>query len=106
MSFYTGKDNSNNAIMHITNGVTPKSAMKAGVLANSVFHSSLPYLEIKEYTPISVTYMPKRYYFTYGDGPAIDRTYKFLFITMGIDFINGLEKGQCYFIVMNGRIVN
>lgn len=106
MSFYTGKDKSGKAIMHITNGVTPQAAMKAGVLANSVFHSSLPYLEIKEYTPISVTYMPKRYYFTYGDGPTIDRTYKFLFITMGIDFINGLEKGQCYFIVMNGRIVN
>lgn len=50
MSFYTGKDNSNDAILHITNGVTPQSSMKAGVLANSVFHSSLPYLEIEEYT--------------------------------------------------------
>ena len=34
MSFYTGKDNSNNAILHITNGVTPQSSMKSGVLAN------------------------------------------------------------------------
>ena len=50
MSFYTGKDNSNNAILHITNGVTPQSSMKSGVLANSIFHSSLPYLEIEEYT--------------------------------------------------------
>ena len=67
MSFYTGRDNSSEAIMHITNGVTPKSAMKAGVLANSVFHSSLPYLDIVEYVPESISYSAQTYKMDYGD---------------------------------------
>ena len=106
MSFYTGKDNSNNAIMHITNGVTPKSAMKAGVLANSVFHSSLPYLDIKEYVPESISYRAQTYKLDYGDPSSVSRLYKVLYFKMGIDFINSLEPGQSYFVTLNNRVFN
>lgn len=106
MSFYTGRDNSNKAIMHITNGVTPKSAMKAGVLANSVFHSSLPYLDIEEYVPESISYKAHPYSINYGDGYTVNKLYKVLYFKMGIDFINSLEPGQSYFITLNNRVFN
>ena len=104
MSFYTGKDNSNNAILHITNGVTPKSAMKAGVLANSVFHSSLPYLDIEEYVPEIISYSAQTQALGYRGG--YKRLCKILYFKMGIDFINSLEPGQSYFVTLNGRIFN
>ncbi len=49
MSFYTGKDNSNNAILHITKGGTPEVSMKSGVLSNTIFHSDLLYLSLLAY---------------------------------------------------------
>ena len=106
MSFYTGRDNSSEAIMHITNGVTPKSAMKAGVLANSVFHSSLPYLDIEEYIPEGISYRAQTYKLDYGDPSSVSRLYKVLYFKMGIDFINSLEQGQSYFITLNNRVLN
>ena len=104
MSFYTGRDNSNKAIMHITNGVTPKSAMKAGVLANSVSHSSLPYLDIEEYVPESISYKAHPYKIDYDY--TGNKLYKVLYFKMGIDFINSLEPGQSYFITLNNRVFN
>lgn len=59
MSFYLGKDNNGGAILHITNGVTPQSTMKSGVLANTTFHSSLP---LSTYKLIPVTYVGGRLY--------------------------------------------
>ncbi len=35
MSFYTGKDNSNNAILHITKGVTPEVSNTGGGIIKS-----------------------------------------------------------------------
>ena len=96
MSFYTGRDNSSEAIMHITNGVTPKSAMKAGVLANSVFHSSLPYLDIEEYVPEIISYSAQTQ--AVGYRGVYKRLCKILYFKMGIDFINSLEPGQSYFV--------
>ena len=104
MSFYTGKDNNGDAILHITNGVTPKSAMKAGVLANSVFHSSLPYLDIEEYIPEIISYSAQTQALGYRGG--YKRLFKILYFKMGIDFINSLEPGQSYFVTLNGRILN
>lgn len=49
MSFYLGKDNANNNILHITAGSTTEGTMRSGVQSNTVFHSDLPYLEVKEY---------------------------------------------------------
>ena len=106
MSFYTGRDNSGKATLHITNGVTPKSAMKAGVLANSVFHSSLPYLEIKEYVPESISYSAQTATLDFVEPAGRKRLYKVLYFKMGIDFINSLEPGQSYFITLNNRILN
>ena len=57
MSIYLGKDDSNNNIMHITNGVTSVNDLKSGVLTNTVFHSGLP---LSSYKLIAVS--PGRYY--------------------------------------------
>ena len=63
MSLYLGKGNSNNNILHITKGVTPTSAMKSGVLDNTVFHSDLPYLSLLDYTELNcfATYYDEGY---------------------------------------------
>lgn len=45
MSLFIGKDNSNNALLHTTSSVTDSASMKNSVLANTVFHSSLPYVQ-------------------------------------------------------------
>ena len=45
MSLYLGRDNYNNGILHITDGITPESSMKTGVLPDTLFHSSMPYLQ-------------------------------------------------------------
>lgn len=85
MSFYTGKDNNGDVILHITNGVTPQSSMKSGVLANSIFHSSLPYLEVEEYqlTRVSSTRL---------EAP--------------IAFINAVNENNPYFITVDNVLQN
>ena len=85
MSFYTGKDTSNNAILHITNGVTPQSSMKSGVLANSIFHSSLPYLELEVHKMIRVNA-------TTLEAP--------------ISFINSVGSKQPFFLTVDGVLQN
>ena len=85
MSFYTGKDNSNNAILHITNGVTPQPSMKSGVLANSIFHSSLPYLELEVHKMIRV------------DANTLEAP---------ISFINSVGSKQPFFLTVDGVLQN
>ena len=85
MSFYTGKDNSNNAILHITNGVTPQASMKSGVLANSIFHSSLPYLELEVHKMIRV------------DANTLEAP---------ISFINSVGSKQPFFLTVDGVLQN
>ena len=85
MSFYTGKDNSNDAIMHITNGVTPQSSMKSGVLANSIFHSSLPYLELEVHKMIRVNANT---------------------LEAPISFINSVGSKQPFFLTVDGVLQN
>ncbi len=85
MSFYTGKDNSNDAILHITNGVTPQASMKSGVLANSIFHSSLPYLELEVHKMIRVNA-------TTLEAP--------------ISFINSVGSKQPFFLTVDGVLQN
>jgi hypothetical protein len=48
MSLFIGKDNSNKPLLHITKGINTAAQMKSGLLTNSIFHSSLPYLEVTE----------------------------------------------------------
>ena len=45
MSLYIGKDNSNNSLLHTTTGVNDISSMKNSVLVNTMFHTSLPYVQ-------------------------------------------------------------
>ena len=85
MSFYTGKDNSNDAVLHITNGVTPQSSMKSGVLANSIFHSSLPYLELEVHKMIRV------------DSNTLEAP---------ISFINSVGSKQPFFLTVDGVLQN
>lgn len=47
MSLYLGASSSNTNILHITDTVTSESAIKSDtVLANTTFHSNLPYLQV------------------------------------------------------------
>lgn len=83
MSFYIGKDNNGDAILHITNGVTPQSSIKSTVLANTQFHSSLPYLEVEEYKMINVSS-------TRLEAP--------------IAFLNALTYTNPYFLIVDGKL--
>lgn len=50
MSLFIGKDNSNNSILHLTQGATILTDMKNGVLSNTVFHSNLTYATWSRHT--------------------------------------------------------
>lgn len=54
MSLFLGKDTANSNVLHITKGVTPKESMRSGVLANTIFHSDLPYVTLLDYAEASV----------------------------------------------------
>lgn len=45
MSLFIGKDNSNNCILHTTAGANDINSMKNSVLVNTMFHTSLPYVQ-------------------------------------------------------------
>ena len=49
MSLYAGKDAANTSILHLTKGETELWDMKGPPLANTVFHSELPYVTYTEY---------------------------------------------------------
>lgn len=49
MSFFIGKDNSSNSVMHITSDISSEAALKGGVVTSTAFHSTLPYLDISIY---------------------------------------------------------
>ena len=48
MSFYTGKDSSNNNVLHITAGTTDLMSIKSGPLPTTAFHSDLKNLYVDE----------------------------------------------------------
>lgn len=49
MSIFIGKDNLNNPLLHITKTSKSASAMKTGVVSDTVFHSDLGYIEYENY---------------------------------------------------------
>lgn len=49
MSIIQGKSSGGEDILHITKGQNTVNELLGGVRANTVFHSSLPYLEVEEY---------------------------------------------------------
>lgn len=46
MSFFLGK-NGSKPLLHITKGTNTEAQLKGGPISNTVFHSSLPYLQVK-----------------------------------------------------------
>jgi len=50
MSLYIGSDNNGNKIVHITKGIVSQDSMKKGVSSNTVFHSSLNYMFLTQYS--------------------------------------------------------
>lgn len=93
MSMYIGEDNNGVNLLHITNGVTPQSSIKTGqILSNTVFHSSLPYLEVEEYE-CTVNIIRN------------DGMQQVLEIIPEIKFLNDVgDKG--FFYTLNGQIPN
>lgn len=52
MSFYLGKDDTSKNVLHITRETHSPSELKAGVVADTVFHSNLPYVSHNVYDAI------------------------------------------------------
>lgn len=50
MSLYLGTDNNGNKTLHITSSITSLSELKNSPIASTVFHSSLPYLEVQRFS--------------------------------------------------------
>lgn len=89
MSLYIGKDNSNNNIMHINTSTVSLSILKSDtILPDTIFHSSLPYVQpIKfscsfTYRDISVNYpfTSRRLFYITPNSEAIS------YISLGYEF--------------------
>lgn len=67
MSLFIGKDNNGNALLHTTNTVNDSSSMKNGILVNTMFHTSLPYVQqvYKENIPTYRTAIWSQRYYSY-----------------------------------------
>ena len=52
MSIFIGNDNSLTPVVHIASSGYSENVMKSGVNSNTLFHSSLPYLQQKLYTSV------------------------------------------------------
>lgn len=92
MSFYLGKDDSTNYILHTTNKQESEGAMKSGVLYSTTFHSSLPYLQILYEDTINLRKD------TYSNQYGSWYRYSAMFSTESIDLI---LQGYLYSIIVN-----
>lgn len=92
MSFYLGKDNSTNYILHTTNKQESEGAMKSGVLDSTTFHSSLPYFQVFYEDAIQL----RKY--SYSDQHGSWYTYSAMFSMESIDLI---LQGYLYSVIVN-----
>lgn len=92
MSFYLGKDDSSNYILHTTDKQESEGVMKSGVLDSTTFHSSLPYLQV--FYEDVVQLRKDTYYNQHGSW----RRYSALFSANSIDLI---LQGYLYSIIVN-----
>lgn len=91
MSLYIGKDNNGNTLLHTTAGASDVSSMKSGVLANTMFHTSMPYVQ-QVYMEDVPTY---RASWDYGNGYAYN--FSAMLSNTIIDYIN---QGYIFDIVV------
>lgn len=90
MSLYIGKDNSSNSILHITSNTHNITDLKSSVQDDTVFHSSLPYIQPLKFT---CTFSSSTYTAQYPFGVR-----KRFYITPNIDAINLIMAGYEYMI--------
>lgn len=87
MSLYAGKDDTGTSILHLTSGNTELLDMKGPPLANTVFHSELPYV-------------------TYTEYPCWATVVRGIpFIQVSQDTANALGNSTMFFITIGGVVV-
>lgn len=97
MSFFLGKDSSGDSVLHITQGTNTIPEMLGGVRSNTVFHSSLPYIEIEEYSCTTSIETTSVYDAIIGSYTNVNK----LLITPESSFLASYSN-EAYFITVNG----
>lgn len=94
MSIFIGTSNSGNKILHMTNTLVNSTDIKSDVaLPSTIFHSSLPYLQLLTSYNVTVTRSV-----TYTDGRYSDYSFTALFPNSAIDLV---LAGYKYVIVLS-----
>ena len=91
MSLFIGDDNSGNPIVHMTSGTTTESSMKSGVNTDTIFHSSLPYLQQLHYEVVSVNVQQTGGKYSYPSRS----------ITLSNTIIDYINSGYSFIVVVN-----
>lgn len=87
MSLYVGKDDASTSILHLTRGDTELLDMKGPPLANTVFHSELPYI-------------------TYTEYPCWATVVRGIpFIQVSVDTANALGNSTMFFVTIGGAVI-
>ena len=92
MSLFIGKDNSNNCILHITAGTNDINSMKNSILINTMFHTSLPYVQ-QVYAEDIQTYRNSMF-----NGQSYSYSFSAILSNTIIDYIN---QGYLFDIVLS-----
>ena len=94
MSLFIGKDASGDPIMHITKVNSTISTLKGAPTVDSVFHSSLPYIEHTIYDATNIRSFTNRNVNVYSGGT----TYAF---SIPAECITSIKNNYCAFIIIN-----
>lgn len=93
MSFYLGKDSSNNSILHITKGYASQHQLQSGLLPNTVFHSDLPYVSYTTYDALHYTDYEKAGWYSVTS------------VEFPIEAVQNIRNGnKVYLVVVNGAV--
>ena len=99
MSLYLGTDISGNKILHITSGSASLSELKNSPISSTVFHSSLPYLEVQRFPCTTSIETESVYDAILGGYTNVKR----LLITPDSQFITNYND-NAFFISINGIV--
>lgn len=91
MSIFIGNDNTGNPIVHMTTTSMSENTMKSGVNTNTVFHSSMPYLQQLHYETVTVTEVDSGGQYSYASRS----------ITLSNTLINYINAGYTFIVVVN-----
>ena len=97
MSIFIGNDNSSTPVVHITSSSYSENVMKSGVNSNTLFHSSLPYLQQKFYASVQFYEHIAGGYYSYKSRSVLLSTSIINLILAGYEFmviVNSVNSGN------------